>query len=214
MRPITVQLMVFLTSVFLVGFTLMPTSYRATERGPASTGPVLVACRVPSFGGVDRVLWWAWNPTQTTMYLASPEEGWGEVEGQHIVWSSEVEEIPEQAWNQLQGLVPIPALVPIASRQVAHGTFLADLPGLFPTLRGANEAPGTCAAPTAARLPLLMRCGWFTKPVSGRPTNVTSYQALVASQGLVISNPLGQINPGAPETLSATSAVPGSSDRL
>ncbi|MBI4862608.1 MAG: hypothetical protein HY815_20465 [Candidatus Riflebacteria bacterium] len=192
MRSVSVPALVFATSIFLVGFTLIPS--RVYAPAPPETGdggPVLIACRLPSLTGIDRIAWWAWNPGKKQFYLANPEEGWGEVDANRVVWSSQIEDVPARAWKQLQGIVPIPSLVAVPAGGIVGGTFLADLPAMQPAGEGErSESWKSVQGPAAAHLPLVMRCGWFENPLAARPASLTEYQQLVAGQGLAHSNAL------------------------
>jgi hypothetical protein len=177
MRSLRVPLLVLCTSVLLVGFTAMPTDEYVTTPAPPVGGPLLFAYRMPSPDGVDRIAWWAWNPTERPLWLASPAQGWAEVEGACTVWSSLIEPVPARAWQVVKGVVPMPDLVPVAGRGTAAGTFVADLPAL-----GED-------AQRAAR-PLVLRCGWFPAAPAARPETLEDYRKLLSTQQATVSNPL------------------------
>lgn len=191
MRPASIPLVVFLTSLMLVGFTFLPSNVSApTGAAKPGEGPLLFAYKMPAPCGIDRIGWWAWNPTRRTVWMASPEEGWAEVENNLVLWSAQLEPVPAKAWQQLSGVIPVPGMVEIKARSISAGTFLADLPQTVPAAPLAGPGEGTAGVHVrpAGRLPLVLRCGWFSQPLAHRPDTLEAYQAAVAGQGTVISN--------------------------
>lgn len=216
MRPASIPLVVFLTSLMLVGFTFLPSNVSAPTTDPkGGEGPVLFAYKFPAPCGIDRIAWWAWNPTKRSVWMASPEEGWAEVENNVVLWSAQLEPVPAKAWQQLSGVIPVPGMVEIRAKSVSNGTFLADLPQSVPTapLPSSGEA-AACdrATPAGRRLPLVLRCGWFAEPLARRPDTFEAYQAALAGQGTVISNAITS-EPG-DRVFTASDAVVAGPDRL
>ena len=213
MRPASIPALVFLCSLVLVGFTFLPSHTTAplTSSHPGE-GPLLFAYRLPAPLGVDRIAWWAWNPTKRAVWMATPEEGWAEVENNVILWSAQLEPVPSKAWQQLSGVIPVPGTVEIGAGSVQAGTFLADLPQSVPSapIPAAGEAAASRAP--ARNLPILLRCGWFEHPFNGRPANFAAYQQALANQGTAISNPL--TSEPTEHVISASDALPGNGDRL
>ena len=188
MRPATIPLLVLFSSLVLVGFTFLPTR----ESAPISTtrlgdGPLLFAYRLPTPAGVDRISWWAWNPSKRSVWMASPEEGWAEVENNLILWSAQLEPLSAKAWQTLSGVVPVPGTVEIPAKGVQTGTFLADLPQSAPISPIPGPGEGS-ASTTPRKMPLIIRCGWFDRPMNGRPATIEAYQQAISAQGTVISN--------------------------
>lgn len=214
MRPASGALLVFFSSVLLVGFTFLPSHVSAPVASSRMTdGPLLFAYRLPTPAGIDRIAWWAWNPSRRSVWMASPEEGWAEVENNLILWSSQLEPVPAKAWQQLSGVIPVPGTVEIASHAVQHGTFLADLPASLPNapIAGPGEASASRGRP-APGLPLILRCGWFERPMRGRPETLEAYQEAVTNQGTVVSNAI--TSDPADRVSTATDAGSQSTDRM
>lgn len=188
MRTASIPLLVFFSSILLVGFTFLPSHVSAPLANPDMTdGPLLFAYRLPAPAGIDRIAWWAWNPHKRSVWMASPEEGWAEVESNVILWSAQLEPIPSKAWQQLAGVVNMPGTLQISPKNIAHGTFLADLPSAVPNAPTPAPGEATATRPTS-KLPMIVRCGWFDKPISARPANFDVYQDLLKNQGMTISN--------------------------
>ena len=214
MRPASIPALVFVCSLVLVGFTFLPSHTTAPlTSSHQGEGPLLFAYRFPAPAGVDRIAWWAWNPTRRAVWMASPEEGWAEVESNAILWTAQLDPMPEKLWQQLGGQVPIPGTVQIAARGVECGTFIADLPQEVPSAPtpGAGEATANRTTP-ASRVPLQVRCGWFENPITQRPSTFAAYQQAIANQGTAFSNAIAS-EPSAP-VISAGDALPGTGDRL
>jgi len=212
MRSLPVPVLVFATSLFLVGFTIIPTQSHTPSSNDTDLAPVLIACRIPAFGNVERIAWWAWNPHRQTVHLASPEEGWGEIEGNHIIWSSQVEDIPAKAWRQLQGLVPIPSLVTIEPGAIANGSFLADVPSTELEVDPGKTARSSTQEISGSSRTMILRIGCFEAPLDGRPSTLSAYQGLVSRQSLAISNPLTGFAGNVEPTMAKSSMI--ASDRL
>ena len=188
MRPASIPLLVFFSSVLLVGFTFLPSHVSAPLANPRLVdGPLLFAYKLPAPAGIDRIVWWAWNPSKKSVWMASPEEGWAEVESNVILWSAQLEPVPSKAWQQLSGFMNVPGTVEIPAQGVQQGTFLADLPAAVPNAPTAGPGEATAARP-ATHLPMIVRCGWYDKPLTGRPESFEAYQEILRNQGTTISN--------------------------
>lgn len=213
MRLTKVPVLVFICSIALVGFTFLPSHSTAPMNSEhPGEGPLLFAYRLPALAGVDRIAWWAWNPMQRSVWMATPEEGWAEVENNLILWSAQLEPVPAKAWQQLSGVIPVPGTVEIGARAVQSGTFLADLPSSVPVAPMPQSGEATALRTAPKRMPLVLRCGWFEKPFAGRPLTFEAYQQAVASQGTAVSNAL-TADP-MPPVFTSSDPVPGNGDRL
>jgi hypothetical protein len=185
MRSVRIPIVILFTSLVLVGSTFLPgQEYAPTAPAtrPGAAGPravALVACRMPTLAGArqDVIVWWAWNPARHAVYLASPAEGWAEVDGGRVVWSAQLEAVPARAWKQLGGTIPMPSLEEVPGGTIASGTFHADLP----------QPPKEFEA---RGMPLVLRAAWYDRPFPVRPSTLDEYHALLANQWIAISNPL------------------------
>lgn len=212
MRPASIPLLVFFSSILLVGFTFLPSHVSAPIANPQMTdGPLLFAYRLPAPAGIDRIAWWAWNPSKRSVWMASPEEGWAEVESNVILWSAQLEPVPSKAWQQLAGVMNVPGTLQIAAKSVSHGTFLADLPAAVPNAPPPREGEATAARP-ATKLPMIVRCGWFDKELKDRPTSFEAYQELLRNQGMTVSNAI--TSEPFERTITAADAPPQAVDRM
>lgn len=212
MRPASVPLLVFFSSILLVGFTFLPSHVSAPIANPRMTdGPLLFAYRMPGFAGVDRIGWWAWNPSKRSVWMASPEEGWAEVESNLVLWSAQLEHVPAKAWQQLSGVMNVPGMVEVAAKSVQAGTFLADVPTVLPSVPSAGPGEATASRPFS-KMPLILRCGWFDHAITKRPESYEAYMDTLRNQGTTISNAI--TSDPVDRVFTATDMPPPDTDRM